>query len=430
MAAAKNFHDVEPGIRARDVRPNDECIQLSSGFRCPELQNNALFRVFFIFSCMVQASYLLYRLATFWRTMPSVLMFWAEMPVNFWHMISGMQRWSCRDVRKASPMLKNLGSAFSENAWPEVTVLIPTLDESVETLTGTISSCLRMDYPKHKLWIYVCDDGGRRALQTRCDELSAQFGTSNLVYIARTKVPGVPHHAKAGNLNHALQEVGVHGDFIVCFDADMSPKPEFLQRTIPQFYEYDMTTNTFRDNKIALVQTPQVFNNVPKWDWLDNGQCVWYYSVLCGLDALDSVPFCGTNAVLRRSAIETLPNGGLPYGSLTEDLHTSLQLVLRGWSTRYVNRQLAVGCAPLTLADAIDQRTRWCVGALQMIGIENIWSSNLSFMAKCAFWMLGGLTIYAFRVPLCQMTMLPSLYIDSFRWSWLLCCMQIAMNAT
>ena len=32
-----------------------------------------------------------------------------------------------------------------------------------------------------------------------------------------------------------------------------------------------------------------------------------------------------------------------------------------------------------------------------MIGIENIWSSNMSFMAKCAFWMLGGLTIYAFR---------------------------------
>ena len=33
---------------------------------------------------------------------------------------------------------------------------------------------------------------------------------------------------------------------------------------------------------------------------------------------------------------------------------------------RYVNRQLAVGCAPITLADAIDQRTRWCVGALQV----------------------------------------------------------------
>ena len=37
-----------------------------------------------------------------------------------------------------------------------------------------------------------------------------------------------------------------------------------------------------------------------------------------------------------------------------------------------------------------------CVGALQMIGLESIWSSHLSFMAKCAFWMLGGLTIYGF----------------------------------
>ena len=30
---------------------------------------------------------------------------------------------------------------------------------------------------------------------------------------------------------------------------------------------------------------------------------------------MDSVPFCGTNAVLRRSALEALPNGGLPYAS-------------------------------------------------------------------------------------------------------------------
>jgi hypothetical protein len=30
-------------------------------------------------------------------------------------------------------------------------------------------------------------------------------------------------------------------------------------------------------------------------------------------DSMDSVPFCGTNAVLRRSALEALPNGGLPY---------------------------------------------------------------------------------------------------------------------
>jgi hypothetical protein len=26
-----------------------------------------------------------------------------------------------------------------------------------------------------------------------------------------------------------------------------------------------------------------VFENVPAADWLDNGQLVWYFSVLCGL---------------------------------------------------------------------------------------------------------------------------------------------------
>ena len=121
-----------------DVIPSDECMQLAADFQCPELSRNTLFRVFFVISCCVQVLYAVYRCLTFWRTMPSVLMFWAEMPVNFWHVISGCQRWSCRDSRKASPMLKNLAPSFKDSQWPIVTVLIPTLNEEISVVRGTI----------------------------------------------------------------------------------------------------------------------------------------------------------------------------------------------------------------------------------------------------------------------------------------------------
>ena len=53
-------------------------------------------------------------------------------------------------------------------------------------------------------------------------------------------VPGVRYvarpdrlHAKAGNLNHALQYL--EGDLIAVLDADVMPLRNFLQRTVPFF---------------------------------------------------------------------------------------------------------------------------------------------------------------------------------------------------
>ena len=62
---------------------------------------------------------------------------------------------------------------------------------------------------------------------------------------------GMPRHAKAGNVNNALMVTD--GEFILILDADQIPEPDILEKTI----------GYFRDPKLALVQTPQHFCNVP-----------------------------------------------------------------------------------------------------------------------------------------------------------------------
>eukprot|EP00952_Eustigmatos_sp_NYUAD-ZCMA_P009848 40596-Eustigmatos_ZCMA.PRE.1 len=57
-----------------------------------------------------------------------------------------------------------------------------------------------------------------------------------LRYIAREKVKGVPHHAKAGNLNNVLMNCGTKGDFVVVFDCDMICDRAFIQALLPHFY--------------------------------------------------------------------------------------------------------------------------------------------------------------------------------------------------
>lgn len=60
---------------------------------------------------------------------------------------------------------------------------------------------------------------------------------ASIVYVARDKMPGVPHHAKAGNINSALlKSPGSSGEFILVLDCDMVLHPDFLLRTLPHFY--------------------------------------------------------------------------------------------------------------------------------------------------------------------------------------------------
>eukprot|EP00882_Tetradesmus_deserticola_P014856 GHRQ01015809.1.p1 GENE.GHRQ01015809.1~~GHRQ01015809.1.p1 ORF type:complete len:205 (-),score=52.99 GHRQ01015809.1:155-769(-) len=61
---------------------------------------------------------------------------------------------------------------------------------------------------------------------------------ANLSYLARTKVKGVPHHAKAGNINSALlKECEGSGTFVLVLDCDMIVHPDFLQNILGHFYK-------------------------------------------------------------------------------------------------------------------------------------------------------------------------------------------------
>lgn len=61
---------------------------------------------------------------------------------------------------------------------------------------------------------------------------------ASLHYVARDKIKGVPHHAKAGNINSAMLKEGPgQGDYILILDSDMLVHPDFLLRTLGHFYE-------------------------------------------------------------------------------------------------------------------------------------------------------------------------------------------------
>jgi cellulose synthase (UDP-forming) len=245
-----------------------------------------------------------------------------------------------------------------------VDIFIPTLNESLEILEATMIGCRKITYP-HRT--YVLDDARRDAVRQLADRLGC-------LYLVRP----TSDHAKAGNINHALAQTG--GEFIVMLDADMVPQPDFLDRTL----------GYFEDPKLAVIQMPQEFFN---WDSVQHDQravhwheqSLFFRVVQPGKNHSKSAFWCGSPSVARRTALEHI--GGVATGTVTEDIHTSVRLHSRGWSSLFVNELLAFGIAPETVHSFLVQRLRWAQGTMQLYRSSEspLWIPGLTFQQRLSY---------------------------------------------
>ena len=196
--------------------------------------------------------------------------------------------------------------------------------------------------------VFVLDDGNREEVREMAESLGA-------VYLARS----TNQHAKAGNLNFGL--ANSDAEFLLLLDADHVPSPQFLERTLGQL----------DDPRVAFVQTPQIYHNRDTFlfrlgrhaPWSEQG--MFYDCIQPAKNRSDSAFFVGTSAVMRRAALDSI--GGFATGTATEDIHTSLQLHARGWSSVFVPEALAFGLEAENLKEFYRQRRRWAAGSLGLL---------------------------------------------------------------
>lgn len=238
--------------------------------------------------------------------------------------------------------------------WPTVDVYIPTYNESLSVVRATVLACRALDYPADKFKVYILDDGRRRSFR----RFAAAAGVG---YITRSD----NMHAKAGNLNHAMTIT--KGDFIAIFDCDHIPTRAFLQLTMGWLH---------REKNLAMVQTPHHFyspdpfqRNLASGMRVPPEGCLFYGLLQDGNDYWDATFFCGSCAVIRRAALETI--GGFATETVTEDAHTMLKLHRKGWNSGYLKIPLAAGLATERLILHIGQRIRWARGMMQISRIDN-----------------------------------------------------------
>jgi hypothetical protein len=255
-------------------------------------------------------------------------------------------------------MLRSGGApALPRSPWwpagaaPRVLVQLPVRDEPA-VVARLVAAAAALDWPHDRLEIQLLDDSG---------DAVAALGAAA---VARARAAGVnashlrrPHRHgfKAGALAAGLRVSDA--EFVVVFDADFVPAPDFIRRALVPFAE----------PSVGLVQA--------RWGHLNRDANLLTRAQAVMVDAHLLVEhtwrqqagrffnFNGTAGVWRRACIESA--GGWSHDTLTEDLDLSYRAQLAGWRFVFDPDVVVPAELPETMSAFRTQQHRWAKGALQ-----------------------------------------------------------------
>ncbi|SER71219.1 cellulose synthase (UDP-forming) [Propionibacterium cyclohexanicum] len=285
-----------------------------------------------------------------------------------------------------------------------VDVLITVYGEALDVIERTARAALDI---RGRHGTYILDDGDSDEVR----ELAQRLGCS---YLRR-----LTHHgAKAGNLNSALTVA--KGEFFVIVDADFVARPNLLEETLPFMH----------DDRVAFVQTPQVYGNMH--NILSRGagfmQTMFYKYIQTGRNQFNAAFCVGTNVVFRRAAVMEI--GGMYTGSKSEDVWTSLFLHEKGWRSVYTPITVAVGDVPDTVESYSKQQLRWATGGFEILFTHNPLAprrtldlgQRIMYFVTASYYLLGIAPGLLMAVPLLEIffDLHPMNMMSVTWWQWAL----------
>jgi cellulose synthase/poly-beta-1,6-N-acetylglucosamine synthase-like glycosyltransferase len=242
---------------------------------------------------------------------------------------------------------------------PAICVQLPMFNEHL-VARRVIEAVARLDWPRDRFEIQVLDDSSdadtRELVDRVCERVRAS-GTSCRVVRRETR-----SGYKAGALEEARHLTAA--DFLVLFDADFVPPPDFLRRAMPYFFDSDGRV----DDGLAMVQAQWGHLNDDE-SALTRAQSLWvddhhtlqmsWRSAKWGF-----VNFTGTAGIWRADAIERA--GGWRAKSLVEDCELSFRHLFVGYRTRFVKELIVPAELPATVTAYKAQQKRWTQGWVQL----------------------------------------------------------------
>jgi biofilm PGA synthesis N-glycosyltransferase PgaC len=225
---------------------------------------------------------------------------------------------------------------------PGVTIMIPCLNEE-STISGTLNSLLKLNYPKDKLSIIVIDDGSTDNTQS----VLKRFRNNRQIRILK-KENGGKHSALNFGLNH------VTTSFVGCLDADSFVEPNALKKIISHFTSPDIMAVT---PAIRVYEPRSIIQLIQKVEYTWG---IFLRKMLSYLGAIYITP--GPFSIFRTRVFETL--GGYRHAHFTEDFEITLRMHNSHMKIVNAHDAYVYTITPYTLRGLYKQRLRWTYGFL------------------------------------------------------------------
>ncbi|OEL22376.1 putative xyloglucan glycosyltransferase 7 [Dichanthelium oligosanthes] len=212
--------------------------------------------------------------------------------------------------------------------FPMVLVQMPMCNER-EVYQQSIGAVCSLDWPRSNFLIQVLDDSDDATTSALIKEEVEKWQREGVRIIYRHRV--IRDGYKAGNLKSAMNCSYVKDyEFVVIFDADFQPQPDFLKRTVPHFKGKD---------DVGLVQARWSFVNKDEnlLTRLQNINLCFHFEVEQQVNGtfLNFFGFNGTAGVWKIKALED--SGGWMERTTVEDMDIAVRAHLKGWKFVFLN---------------------------------------------------------------------------------------------
>jgi Glycosyltransferase like family 2 len=224
--------------------------------------------------------------------------------------------------------------------------------ESVEMLEETVRAIIAIDYP-HDSW--VLDEGDDSEVRDLCERLGARHFSRRHMPQYQAESGPFTTRTKYGNYNSWLKEQGYeHYDFVVAFDSDHIPRPDYLHQVL----------GYFDDASVAYVQPAQAYYN-QNASFIARAAAeetyAYYSSIQMTGFAIGYPILVGCHNTHRVTALRQI--GGFPAHE-ADDMVMTLFYRVHGWRGVYVPQILARGITPVGWVGYLKQQRRWARSVL------------------------------------------------------------------
>ena len=264
---------------------------------------------------------------------------------------------------------------MSRQDLPFVTVQIPVRNEPVSVAKVAIDAAFAMEYPADRLEIQILDNSDseefwlpiERYLNAKLKEQPVCAVYPSSTFLHRDGTEGF----KAGNLNLGMESA--QGSIFMVLDADSSVPPGTLLSALPYFEDaglgfVQLRIDPANEDESVVTRAAAVTIRAR-------------YMTMRVRDAQGVIQFDGHNGLIRREALEAV--GGWAE-DVSEDLSTSVRMVLAGFSARFAD--LPSGeLLPTRFQELYKQRKRWALGTvlfLKQEGVSILKSKHLRWYQK------------------------------------------------